>query len=517
MINAKLQNIIDTKSAIGNAIVNKGGTITGETPFFNYASEINNISTGTPQTIFAASDGSKWARTNAVNLVNDAGNVTSDFNYWQPANNSTSNPILNVGTVGANISGNIQLVPVNQVNISQYVNIVINDTTGAKYVGYNGYDFSTNPTPSGNTTFNRWLLNNSASGTIVFANTTVVSGGTFNGPNSTINASNLTIIANTAAFGNDITSIFVNNGRLFAGGGDASSRSIVSYHESNLAQINTANAAGGFGLQNITFNNGVVFSGGGDFESSPIRKHHESNLVYIGQSSSVGNIIDGLVVKNNFVYLVTRGTNSDRVQKFHEGNLVRVANGPLYGTTELYALAVNDSFVFAAGGPNSRISKYHESNLVLNINSPTFGEFGRIYDLKIDNGFVYAAGTRPDFDTGQVIRKYHESNMVFSAQSANLGEDINSLFVDGDFIYAAGKQRSGVNRSVMKLYKNNLAILVNVSNLPSESNNISSIYVNGSFIYAGTRDVSVDATTKISKQGVTPDNQTFYTATKIKE
>lgn len=46
MINAKLQNIIDTKSAIGNAIVNKGGTITESTPFYSYASEIDNISTG---------------------------------------------------------------------------------------------------------------------------------------------------------------------------------------------------------------------------------------------------------------------------------------------------------------------------------------------------------------------------------------------------------------------------------------------------------------------------------------
>jgi len=46
MINAKLQNIIDTKSAIGNAIVNKGGTITGATPFYSYASQIDNISTG---------------------------------------------------------------------------------------------------------------------------------------------------------------------------------------------------------------------------------------------------------------------------------------------------------------------------------------------------------------------------------------------------------------------------------------------------------------------------------------
>jgi hypothetical protein len=521
MINAKLQNIIDTKSAIGNAIVNKGGTITSETPFFNYAAQIDGISTGTPQTIFAASDGSKWALSNAVNLVNDAGNVTSDFNYWQPANNSTSDPILNIGTVGANISGNIRIVQVNQVNIAQYVNIVINDTTGAKYVGYNGYDFSTNPTPTGNTTFNRWLLNNSASGTIVFANTTIVSGGTFNGPNSTVNTSNLTIIANTAAFGNSVYSVFANNGRLFAGGEDNAVRSIVSYHESNLVQINTANAYGGFGLKNITFNNGVVFSGGGNFSYNPIRKHHESNLAFIAESSSVGIIIEGLVVKNNFVYLVSSGSNA-KVQKFHEGNLVRVANGPYYGNTELYAIAVNNGFVYAGAGPNFPIKKYHEGNLVESTSSPIFGQFGRVFSLQISNGFVYAAGSyvgNADATNGQGrIRKYHEGNLAYTGtQSVNFGGNTNTFFIDGEFIYAGGEQTSGVNRSVSKLHKDNLVTLVNVPNFASQSNNISSIYVNGSFVYAGTRDVFFDVTTKISKEGVTPDNQTFYTATKIKE
>jgi len=45
-INNKLQNIIDTKTAIGAAIVNKGGTIINSTPFYSYISEIDNLSGG---------------------------------------------------------------------------------------------------------------------------------------------------------------------------------------------------------------------------------------------------------------------------------------------------------------------------------------------------------------------------------------------------------------------------------------------------------------------------------------
>jgi hypothetical protein len=46
MINAKLQNLYNIKNDIGTAIVNKGGTITESTPFYSYAGQIDNISTG---------------------------------------------------------------------------------------------------------------------------------------------------------------------------------------------------------------------------------------------------------------------------------------------------------------------------------------------------------------------------------------------------------------------------------------------------------------------------------------
>jgi hypothetical protein len=518
MINAKLQNIIDTKSAIGNAIVNKGGTITGETPFFNYAAQIDGISTGTPQTIFTASDGSKWALTNAVNLVNDAGNVTSDFNYWQPANNSTSDPILNVGTVGANISGNIRLVPVNQVNIAQYVNIVATDTNGAKYVGYNGYDFGTNPTPSGNTTFNFWLLNNSATGTVLFSNATFNFVANYAGPNSSINESSMSVINNTANFSSRILSVFVNNSRVFAAGPDFNSRSIISYHTGNLVQINQSNAYGADGLLNASFNNSSVYSVGGNFFYNPVKKYFENNLVYIGESASMGSGLysRGVATNNGFIYVAA----TSMIQKFHEGNLVRSANGPSFNGT-LSRVAVNNGFVFAAGGINTAISKYHESNLVLSVNSPLFENFTTVLSLVVDNGYVLAGSSSINGIANWRIKRYHEGNMAFADQSPNIGSNVMSMYVDGNFIYAGVQQRSGENRSIVKLHKDNLAILANVSNLSTSGTpGDGSIYVKDDFIYYTSQFGSAQNTavvTKLTKQGLTTENIAYYTATKIKE
>jgi uncharacterized protein YggL (DUF469 family) len=494
MINAKLQSIIDTKSAIGNAIVNKGGTITGETPFFNYAAQINNISTGTPQTIFTASDGSKWARTNAVNLTNVSNNVTSDFNWWQPANNSTSNAILNVGTVNGNISGNIRIVQVNQVNIAQYTNIVINDTTGAKYVGYNGYDSVTNPTPTGNTTFNRWLLNNSASGTIIFANTTVTNGGTYNGPNSSLNEASMPFIANSVSYGGAIRSMFINNGSIYVVGN--TNQRIKRYNQNNLAFVDNSANTYADTIQSVCVNNSFVYIGG-DISTAGIRKFHESNLVLVSNSQSYGGEINNLITNNGFIY--AGGAGPFTVQKFHESNLTLSSNSASYGgfITEVRA---NNGFIYA-GGSVQNIKKYHESNLAFQSNSANYG--GVIFAMAINNGFVYIGGS-----TNLTVKKYHESNLAFVGNTNSYGGTIQTITTNNGFLYVGGS----TNSTVQKFYESNLAF---VGNTVSYGGGVLSIIANNGTLY-----VSGDTNNTIqtfNQSQITFDNQTFYTATKIKE
>jgi hypothetical protein len=504
MINTKLQNIIDTKSAIGNAIVNKGGTITSETPFFNYAAQIDGISTGTPQTIFQASDGSKWALTNAVNLTNVSNNVTSDFNYWQPANNSTSDPILNIGTVGANISGNIRLVPVNQVNIAQYVNIVATDINGAKYEGFNGYDSQTNPTPTGNTTFNRWLLNNSATGTVIFANATFTTG-IYNGPNIGVNEANLAFVNNTANYGGAVLALTTNNGFIYAGGD--TNQTVQKFYESNLAFVgNTANYGGP--IRSLTTNNGFIFAVGfGDASNGKVQKFYESNLARENNSAvyAVGYILS-VTVNNGFVYVggFGPGFGSGNVSKYHESNLVFVANTAVYGGP-IFTLTTNNGFIYAGGESNRTVQKFHESNLARVGNTASYG--GDISSLTTNNGFIYVGGSADESDERN-IKKYHESNLAFVGNTAAYGGSIRSLTTNNGFIYAGGTS----NRTVQKFYESNLTF---VGNSIEYGGDIRAITTNNGFIYAGgetNRTVQ-----KFEEAGLMLDNQTFYTATKIKE
>jgi hypothetical protein len=507
MINTKLQNIIDTKSAIGNAIVNKGGTITSETPFFNYAAQIDGISTGTPQTIFSASDGSKWALTNVVNLTNVSNNVTSDFNYWQPANNSTSDPILNVGTVGANISGNIQIVQVNQVNISQYVNIVATDIDGGKYVGYNGYDSQTNPTPTGNTTFNRWLLNNSATGTVIFANTTITNGGTFNGPNTTTNEANLGFINNTANYGATVNSVTTNNGFIYAGGGALSgtNRGVSKFNESTLSLVgNTGNYGGP--IVSITTNNGSIYVGGET--ANLVRKYSEATLGIIGNTSSYNRAIYAVKTNNTFIFVGGEafvGTNRG-ISKYRESNLAIVENSVNYGG-DIQALAINNGFVYAGGSNNQKVKKYHESNLVFSAESNDYS--GMIAALAINNGFIYVGGG----PSTAVVKKYYESNLVFVGNTIGYGGDIVSVTTNNGFIYVGGRNDSSTLIStIQKFYESNLAFVGNSVNYGGGFNTLKT---NNGFIYGGG-DFNFSVV-KYQESGLTLDNQTFYTATKIKE
>jgi hypothetical protein len=498
-INAKLQTLINIKNDIGTAITNKGGTITGETPFFNYAAQIDGISTGTPQTIFAASNGSKWARTNAVNLTNVSNNVTSDFNWWQPANNSTSDPILNVGTVGANISGNIRLVPVNQVNIAQYSNIVAQDNNGAKYVGYNGFDQITNPTPTGNTTFNRWLLNNSATGTVIFANATIVNGGIYNGPNASINEANMVFINNTNVYGGDVLSVVINNGLIYAGGGV--SNFISRYNESTLLWTGSSGTYGNI-IKSMAINNGSIYVGGGVISGGNrgVRKYRESDFVIEANAANFGEI-NAVAVNNGFVY----ASSDSRLRKYHESNLVLSLNS---GTTfdSGNSIVTNNTFVYLASG--TIVRKFNESDLGFVGNTADYG--GPIMTITTNNGFIYVGGF-----TTQQVRKYHESNLAFVGNTSLYnGTIIYSVITNNGFIYAGGQNSIQNNQVVEKYFESNLAFVGKTANLGERQ--IRSMDSNNGFFYVGG-GFGNRAVHKFQERGLITDNQTFYNISKIKE
>jgi hypothetical protein len=493
MINAKLQNLYNIKNDIGTAIVNKGGTITESTPFYSYAGEIDNISTGTPQTVFQDSTGAKWARTNVVNLTNVSNNVTSDFNWWQPANNTTSDAILNVGTVGANISGNIRLVPVNQVNIAQYVNFVATDTTGAKYEGFNGYDFFNNPTPTGNTTFNRWLLNNSATGTIIFANVTMTTGN-YAGPNSTINQASLTqrYSFSTGSFFTGVSEneYAFNDGNYY----HRTSSTLHKIRDTGTSFSYISNGSVDGGITTLKVNNGFIIAG----RSGAVLKYHESNFANTGQSGTTRSFTTSRssLVKNNLVFI-----GEDQIHIFHESNLSKIGNTPFFENSVGYMDRVNNN-LYASSLGRGFVHKYAFNSYTLTTNL-VIG--GGIFGIKTDSNFVYVLNSTQ-------IRKYHESNLTLAANSANItvsGPSRGSgLNIANGFIFMS------YNASGFGFKKFHASNLVEVGGTTAVGQSFiePQIYGNTVVLFNSSQVLSSWNTSSAS-----PSNQTFYTATKIKE
>jgi hypothetical protein len=422
MINAKLQNLYNIKNDIGTAIVNKGGTINESTPFYNYAGQIDNISTGTPQTIFQASDGSKWALSNVFNLVNNAGNVTYNYNYWQPANNTTSDVILNTVSVSVNIATNVSIRSISSVNAQilnskQFIAQAIN---GTKYVHYNGINFVNNTLPS-TTTFNVWLVNNSASGSLLVNN--VVSTTFLGNITGNVTGTNESVFALARTGANyhspspsqDIMYLNVsNNGLVFVA---LPQRSIWSIY----------NFTTGAFIDNRTYTQPTVnYEGNVDFALSNdsvyvavganVRRFSQSNNTIIADNGS-GSGYFAAYLNNGFVYALS---SFNYVSKFREDNLQKL--GDVYIDSRPFRATFHNGSMYVSGGQRSY--RIIESNLTLN-----------------------AQGSSPG-GRGILIRPYFGTNYVTVSLSNNSFADFSESMV------SQGVSAMGNNFSHFKIFGN---------------------------------------------------------------
>jgi hypothetical protein len=434
MINTKLQSIIDTKSAIGNAITNKGGTITTNTPFFNYAAQIDSISTG--------------------------GGAYSTF-VAQAQDNS-------------------------------------------KYTVYTGYDEITNPTPnlSNNFAFNRWLLNNSATGDVVLSNVVVAVGGNFNGPNIVANEANMPFVNITTTFGGRIEVLTTNNGFLYMGG-DLTNDTVHQFYESNLtlsAQTNYVSDV----ILSITINNGFIYAGGGfGIGANVVKKFNESTLSFVGNTANYGGFVRTITTNNGFFYV--GGQTNRTVQKFGESNLTRVGNTAAYGG-DIISIATNNGFIYAGGESNQRVQKFFESNLARATGTNVSNVYGGdIYSIATNNGFIYAGG-----HTNRTVQKFYEDNLAFVGNTPSYGADIYSLKIKDGFIYVGGSTLGGVNRGVSKFNESTLALVGNTVNYGQ----ILALTVNNGSIYMGGPAQTIK---KHQTSGEGQEQFTFYNITEIKE
>jgi hypothetical protein len=499
-INAKLQTLINIKNDIGTAITNKGGTITSETPFFNYASEINNISTGTPQTVFQDSTGAKWALTNAVNLTNVSNNVTSDFNWWQPANNTTSDAIMNVGTVSANISGNIRIVTVNQVNVSQHNNIVATDVNGNKYIGYNGYDYFTNPNPTGNNNYNRWILKNDATQKVVFQNAIMSVLGNYN--SSTIVVNQSVILFNTSNLTNlynTITAIAMDNDFLYVGGYVNNSTSLVRKYNNNFGYVGQTNfyisAPSSGTIRRVLVDENHIYAAG---DGAVVKKWDKNTFSYVGVSQNFGGDVTALGVEGNNLYV----GSYDRISVLNKQTLSLITNFPsnLPGRPAHIMFDSVYIYVHTSSPSPGNIKKYWKSNLGFIGNTSSsyaINTSGKIVEQ--DFSYLYAF-------SGSNLVRFSKSTLVADSVLPTNESSNSSLIKDNNYLYATG--------STVRKFSYPALSYVGTTNVTRPSN---LAVVSNNFIYFSNTGVSDKNLFKYQTFAEQPAVENVFTITKIKE
>jgi hypothetical protein len=376
MINAKLQSIIDTKSAIGNAIVNKGGTITSETPFLNYATEIDNISTGSVLT----------------------GNATTNvvFNgftfYGNDANTQLTGTFVFDGNAATtDVSTGKTFYATNGTKLTGTADLASAPTTNEEIMAViDAYPKGAMVLTSHALTMDHKLNN----------------GFLYVGRNNDnnflkINVANMSLVNNLPNYGYRPEVITIFNGSVyFAGVGSYGNGTVQKIYEGNFTKhTNSSNFGQG---RAIASNNNFIYVAIGN---NSIVKLHASNLV-LSASSAVYDIHTNIVVNNGFVY-ASYGFPDRNIRKFHESNLVLVSNGVGLGVTGIY-MAINNGFIFATGGSsgvNGQLRKIYESNLTVDSVLSNTHE-GGARGVAINNGYVYASSDNVAF-------KVFESNLAY--------------------------------------------------------------------------------------------------------
>jgi len=411
MINTKLQNIIDTKSAIGNAINNKGGSITSETPFYEYAPAIENISTGGgaySTWVVQDENGAKYQVHNGYDFVNNpTPNLANlPFNQWLLNNSATGDIVLEntIMSSGINFAGPNSSF--NQANVP----LVSNS-------GNIGVNYGSTP--------RSMKINNS----FIY-----VGGPTINTVKK-YHESNFAFVGNTASYGGNINALAINNGIIYVVGDF--DRTIRSYYESNLVFINNSASyeSYNFGrdIKSMVINNGFIFISG----ARTTEKYHESNLVYVANStnnSTLGSITGeaGMTFNNGFIY---RAGDGVRTGKLHESNLV--LDGFINTLTRPWSVETYNGYLHIGIQTNVFIQKYHESNLVFDSNTTVPQIAGNI---SFNNGYAYVAGGV----SGSYLQKRHADNLAFVANAANSSDyGTNIIAINNGFLYGFQGGASG--------------------------------------------------------------------------
>jgi hypothetical protein len=418
MINTKLQNIIDTKAAIGNAINNKGGSITAETPFYEYAPAIENISSGGgAYSTWVVEDevGAKYQVHNGYDqITNPTPNLSNiPFNQWL-LNNSATNEIVLSNVVLEQTTYNSPNTIINQANMAFVDNSPSFGGAVFAMAINNGFIYAIG---DGDGTIKKYHESN-----LGFVGNTVNMGAGGNGivihngriyasrPNlnivQTFNESTLNRAGNSASFGTGscIATLRTDNDLFLYAGirGSTANIRIVRVLLSNLGLLtNIVVGAANTNEKRFEIKDSYIYTSP---DASPYRIQAYSaytNAVVIN-SADIPNFLDQLGVNNGFVY----GLKSGELQKYNQNNLTFVENVAVtsFGSNvaNLSNIAFNGGFVYILSNSSGAIRKYYENNLTY-VGAFEVGGAGRAF--AINNGYIYTGK-----DDG-LIRRFKENQI----------------------------------------------------------------------------------------------------------
>ncbi len=132
-----------------------------------------------------------------------------------------------------------------------------------------------------------------------------------------------------------------------------------------------------------------------------------------------------------------------------------------------------ESYIYAGGGGLAQtVSKYASVNMSYLGGTPSYG--GEIQTIVIDGDYIYAGGY-----TDEKVKKYNKTSLAYINATAHYGYRIISIAVDDNHVYAGG----GTPYTVKKYNKSN--DMSYVGETPSYGSYIFAVFVDDDYIYAG--------------------------------
>jgi hypothetical protein len=317
-----------------------------------------------------------------------------------------------------------------------YSTWVVQDEDNVKYTIYNGYDIINNPTPpTTNLSFNQWIRNDGATGSVVLSNVNTIISGEYNSSVTSVNESNMTQLIFSDAQGNPaapFSSPFtaINNGYIFIAGEQGSGNTTILVKYDTNVLVNTASV----GFLNITraigVNNGFVYLAN---SPSALRKYSESTLSFIGNVITGGS--NSIAFNGGFLFTTNGSTNLRKINEETLATSATVAAG-----VAINNIAVNGSFVYVGGNAANGVRRHRTSDLVFVNNTGSLGLNTNITSIVINAGFIYV-GSGQAAQSTNAIRKFRESNFQLIGQTSNLNSGIFTLTISNGFIYAGPTSR----------------------------------------------------------------------------